>query len=47
MLMGAPAVSNYFNGSIAEAGWWVSTGFNSTPAGDMNTNQHGSNGHNF
>jgi hypothetical protein len=44
--MGTPSVSGFFNGSLAEAGWWAS-GFNSTQAGNMNTNQHGTNGHNF
>jgi hypothetical protein len=45
-LGGPPAFSNYFNDSIAEWGVWP-LAFNSTQAGDMNTNQHGSNGHNF
>jgi hypothetical protein len=46
LAMGAPSVSGFFNGSIAEAGWWAS-GFNSTQAGNVNTNQHGSNGYSF
>lgn len=47
LLMGAPAVSNYYNGSIAEVGWWGTTAINSTQAGNLNTNQHGTNGYNF
>jgi len=44
--IGKAVVSNAFDGSLAEAGYWPS-GFNGTQAGDMNTNQHGVNGHNF
>jgi hypothetical protein len=44
--IGGVAVSNYFDGRYAEWGVWGSA-FNGTQAGDMNTNQHGTNGHNF
>lgn len=45
--LGQSVVSNFFDGSIAEAGFWPS-GFNATQAGNMNTNQHSStNGYNF
>jgi hypothetical protein len=46
VLIGAPSLSNFFDGSIAEVGYWPS-GFNGTQAGNMNTNQHGTNGYNF
>ena len=44
--LGRGVVSAYLSGSIAETGFWPS-GFDATQAGNMNTNQHGTDGHNF
>lgn len=44
--LGMNAFSNFPTMSAAEFGIW-GVAFNSTQAGDINTNQHGSNGYNF
>jgi hypothetical protein len=44
--VGLATIIANFDGSLTETGLWA-TAFNSTQSGNMNTNQHGSNGYNF
>lgn len=44
---GATASANPLDGSICEFGIWPTTVFNATQYGNMNANQHGSNGYSF
>jgi hypothetical protein len=44
--LGCVIVAGSFDGFIAETGLWPSA-FNATQAGNLNTNQHGSNGYDF